>query len=116
MLDPSQVTEPVSVKRYLGAGGRGDVHDPVPVSTLCQLDATRRVVTTAAGQEVVSEVILRLDPELDPALDLEALFRPESLVTVRGAESVVITCKPFLDVGQLVYVEVTLGAARGSTR
>lgn len=94
----------VTVQTYSGEGGYGPAY-AVPVTTVCNLDATRRLVRNSAGDEVVSEATLRLDPS--QGVDVEALFQPESVVTVRGRESRVITVRPHLDRGQLAYVEVT---------
>lgn len=110
-----QITEAVTVRTYLDAGPYGDLWADEPgVSTLCDLEAKRQLVRTAAGDEVVSETVLRLAPETDPALDLEALFVPESLVSVRGRDSVVLSATPELLRGRMVYLEVVLGAPRAS--
>lgn len=101
------LTESVTVQTYGGEGAYGPTY-AAEVSTFCQLDAGRRLVRSQAGDEVVSESTLRLSPDLDPALDIEVMFPPESRVTVRGKESRVITAKPVLDRGRLVYLEVTL--------
>ncbi len=101
------LTEPVSVRAYRGESAYGPLLDP-EVRTLCQLDAGRRLARNRAGDEVVSETTLRLSPDLDASLDLEELFTPESLVTVRGRDARVITAKPIIDRGRLVYLEVTL--------
>ncbi len=102
------LTEPVSVRSYLGeTSGAGPAHS-APVVTRCQLEAVRRLVRNDNGDEVVSSTTLRLSPDLDPTLDLEVVFAPESLVTVRGREAQVISAGPVLDRGLLVYVEVAL--------
>jgi hypothetical protein len=101
------LTEPVSVRTYQGEGAYGPLFGPA-VTTWCQLDAGRRLVRNRAGDEVVSESTLRLSPDLDESLDLEALFTPESLVAAGGRGSRVITAKPVLARGRLVYLEVTL--------
>jgi len=107
IFPPRHLTEVVEVQTYGGEGAYGPSYAP-QVTTLCQLDAGRRLVRSRNGDEVVSETTLRLSPNLDPALDLEGLFVPESLVAVRGREARVITAKPVLDRGRLVYLEVTL--------
>lgn len=107
IFPPRHLTETVEVQAYGGEGAYGPSYG-APASTLCQLDAGRRLVRSSDGDEVVSESTLRLSPDLDPALDLEALFVPESLVSVRGRQSRVITAKSVLDRGRLVYLEVTL--------
>lgn len=108
MIFPARhLTEAVTVQSYGGEGAYGPSYG-TPADTFCQLDAGRRLVRSSTGDEVVSESTLRLSPDLDPALDLEVLFVPESLVKVRGKESRVITAKPVLDRGRLVYLEVTL--------
>lgn len=102
-----RLTDPVSVRPYTGETAYGPSYGPV-ASTLCQFDATRRLVRGAAGDEVVSEVTLFLSPDLDPALNLEQMFAPESLVTSRGRDAQVISAKPHLRRGVTVYLEVTL--------
>jgi len=104
-LPSDQVTEPVTVQPYDGDSGNGPDFLP-PVSTFCFLDASRKLVTNASGDEVVSETTLLLDPETDPALDLPALFVPESKVTIRGRDSRVITAHPVIDRGDLAYLDV----------
>lgn len=107
MFPARHLTEPVTVQSYGGEGAYGPSY-AAPASTLCQLDATRRLVRSSSGDEVVSETTLRLSPDLNGLLDLEALFAPESLVTVRGRESRVVTAKPHIDRGRLIYLEVSL--------
>lgn len=107
MFPARHLTEPVTVQTLSGEGAYGQSF-AAPVSTFCQLDARRKLVRNATGDEVVSETTLRLSPDLDPGLNLEALFVPESLVSVRGRDARVISAKPFIDRGRLVYVEVTL--------
>lgn len=115
MIFPAQyLTEVVEVEAYAGEGAYGPSF-AAPVSTFCQLEAGRKLVRSYAGggsgdsgDEIVSDTTLRLSPDLDPSLDLEALFVPESRVKVRGRESRVITASPKLVRGRLVYLEVTL--------
>lgn len=108
-----RLTDPVTVRTYTGESAYGPSY-AAPVATLCQLDSTRKLVrsragsTGGAGDEVVSEETLLLSPDLDPALDLESAFLPESLVTVRGREAQVIDVKPHLRRGVTIYLEVTL--------
>lgn len=106
MFPARHLTEPVTVRTQTEGAYGGVIADPV--ATFCQLDAERRLVRSGSGDEVVSETTLRLSPDLDGTLDLEALFTPESLVVVRGRESRVVTAKPVLDRGRMVYLEVTL--------
>jgi len=98
------LTEEVTVTSYAGEGGYGPVYSD-PVTTLCNLQASRKLVRNKDGDEVVSETTLLLSP--DQGVDVEALFQPESLVTVRGRQSRVITVQPHLDRGLLCSLEVT---------
>lgn len=107
ILSPRHLTEDVEVQAYSGETAYGPSHSPA-VTTRCQLDAERRLVRNERGDEVVSETTLRLSPDTDRTLDLEELFVPESLVTVRNRSSRVISVKPHLDRGRLVYLEVAL--------
>lgn len=108
MIFPARhLTEPVSVQTYLGETAYGPSY-AVSATTFCQLDAGRRLVRNGAGDEVVSETTLRLSPDLDPAIDLEAMLLPESLVSVRGRNSRIVEAKPHIERGRLVYVEVAL--------
>lgn len=102
-----EITEPVMVSTYLGAGSFGDQWAN-PVTTVCDLQAKRELVRSAAGEEVVSETSIRMSPVTNPALDLEALFVPESKVTVRDRDSVIIAARPILHRGRLVYLEASL--------
>ena len=103
-----EVTETVTIRTMTGSGARGPAYAD-PLTTRCQVDGTRKLVRDATGREVVSETTLRLDPETNQTLNLEALFVPASLVSVRGGpETTLITAKPHLELGQLVYLEVTL--------
>lgn len=102
-----ELSEPVTVQAYSGETAYGPTY-AAPVITRCQIDATRRLVRSQVGDEVVSETTLRLSPDQDRTLDLEVLFVPESLVNVRGRGAKVISLKPHIDGGRLVYVEVAL--------
>lgn len=103
-IPTDDLTEEVTVSRYDGEGAYGAQYAP-PVTTLCNLQAARKLVRNQAGDEVVSETTLLLSPDLD--VDVEALFQPESLVVVRGRQSRVITVQPHLDRGLLCSLEVT---------
>lgn len=103
-IPATDLDAPVTVRSYTGEGGYGPTY-AAEVATFCHLDATRKLVRNAAGDEVVSETTLLLDP--DQGVDVEAVFQPESLVVARGRESRVITVSPHLDRGRLAYLEVT---------
>lgn len=107
MFPARHLTEPVTVQTLTGEGAYGQTF-AAAVTTRCQLDAERRLVRNQAGDEVVSETTIHLSPDLDPALDVESLFVPESLVNVHGRNSRVISAKPIIDRGRLVFVKVTL--------
>lgn len=103
-IPSSYLDAPVEVRTYQGEGAYGPTYGQ-PVTVAANLDARRRLVRTASGDEVVAEMTLRLDP--DPALDVEQLLQPESRVSVRGRDARVITVHPHLDRGLLAYLEVT---------
>jgi len=103
-IPPHELTEAVTVRTYLGPGPRGATYSP-EVTTVCQFDGGRKVVKSGAGDDVVAETTLRLDP--NQGVDVEAVFLPESTVTVRGRTARVITSKPYLMRGRLIYLEVT---------
>lgn len=103
-IPPHELTEPVTVKTYLGPGPRGATYSPA-VTTVCQYDGSRKVVKNRTGDDVVAETTLRLDPS--QGVDVEAVFLPESMVSVRGRDARVITSKPYIMRGRLIYLEVT---------
>jgi hypothetical protein len=89
----------VSVETYSGDSAYGALHaDSVAVQ--CKVSAVQNLVRNAEGVEVVSSVTLYVKPED------AALFTPESLVTVAGNTSVVLTVAPQARPGETVYAKV----------
>jgi hypothetical protein len=70
-------------------------------SVRCSIDATRRLVRTAEGEEVVSEATLAVHP------NDEAAFLPESRVTIAGRASRVLAASPQTFRGGTVFLAVT---------
>lgn len=104
------VADPLRVRTWLGAGTYGPVYSD-PVELLAVSDSNRRLVRNSLGDQVVSELLLRLRPRhkgVDAVwVDTVSLFTPESVVTFAGRTSTVITAKVFTLFGNPQYVEVT---------
>lgn len=102
---------PATVSTYAGEGAYGPAV-AAPVTVNCRVDGRRKLVRSAAGDEVVSETTLLLPPSCRSAAGAqvvpEDLFTPESQVTVRGRTSQVISTQAHLEGVSVVYVEVTL--------
>ena len=96
----SWFAEEVQVRGYGGEGSWGPVYGDT-VTVLADIDATRQLVRSGGGDEVVSEVTLRLPPS---AVDV---ITPESEVVVRGRVTRALTVRPMTVRGDVVYVEVT---------
>ena len=101
----------VAVETYTGESSYGPVFE-APVTVKVNVDQTRRLVRNTAGDEVVSEATLAVHPAprdeaTGAALAAEALFTPESRVTISGRLAKVIGVKPNTARGQTVFVKVT---------
>ena len=96
----SLLKDTVTVESYIGEGPYGPVYaDPIRVKV--NLDQTRRLVRTAAGDEAVSEATLQVHPN-----DAD-LFTVESLLGFDGRKSRVMNAKTQAFRGGTVFVEVT---------
>ena len=101
----------VAVETYSGDGAYGPNFD-APVTVKVNVDQTRRLVRNTAGDEVVSEATLAAHPApRDEAtgllLDAQALFVPESRVTISGRAAKVIGVKANTVRGRVVFLKVT---------
>jgi hypothetical protein len=95
----SLLKDTVAVETYGGEGAYGPVY-AASVNVKCNLDQTRRLVRTAAGDEAVSELTLQVHP------DDVAYFTPESRLTVATRVSRVMSVKDQAFRGGTVYLEV----------
>lgn len=77
---------PVTVETYLGEDSWGNTFSPASEPVFGFFEDKRQLVRAASGDQVVSESTFTTGKEH------EALFKPESLVTYRGASSTVISC------------------------
>ena len=113
----SLLKDQVQVASYSGEGAYGPVY-VAAVRVWCNVDATRRLVRDANGDEAVSEATLQLHPQTrtvpdDPAaqagvVDPLAVFTPESQVTLPdGRTTKVMTAKADTMRGRPGLVEVT---------
>jgi hypothetical protein len=93
------LTQTALVTPYSGDGARGPVYGE-PVSEPCRLEDGNDLVRTATGDEVVSSGRLFLLPG--------SAVTPESLVTVAGAERVVITVERVYGRASLHHLEARL--------
>ena len=91
----------ITVRSYAGEGPYGPAY-AAAVTVRCNVDASRRLVRNAAGDEVVSEATLHAHPDVADA------FPPESLVTINGRNTVVIGAKTHTLRGRPTHVEVTV--------
>lgn len=73
--------EDITVEPYLGAGPFGDAYGP-PVTVRAIVDAKRRLVRSATGEQVVSETTAHCPLSVDVPTD--------SRVTIRGQVTTVI--------------------------
>ncbi len=89
----------IAVETYSGEGAYGPVY-ATSAAVTCNVDATRRLVRNANGDEVVSELTLQV-----AAVD-EVKFTPQSRVTVGTRLSTVLAVSPKTFRAQVVYVEV----------
>lgn len=95
----SLLKDTVSVTTYAGDGAYGPVY-AAAVNVRCNVDATRRLVRNANGDEAVSEATLAVHP------DDAAVFTPESAVTIDGRASRVLASSPQTFRGGTVYLKV----------
>jgi hypothetical protein len=89
----------VSIETYSGSGSVGPVY-AASVDRYCGVAWTRQLVRGPDGSEEVSEFTITA-----AAAD-EALFEPESRITVAGRPSTVITANAVNFGGQVTHVEV----------
>lgn len=105
-LDQLLTGDVVTVTPYRGETAYGPSYgDALEVD--CRAVTDRKVVRNAAGDEVVSESTLYVRPTLPDGADATVVFAPESLVTVNGRRSQVITAAPHRGAGPTVLVEIT---------
>jgi hypothetical protein len=90
----------VSVETYAGDGAYGPTY-AAAVTVPCNVEATRRLVRNAAGDEVVSESTLFVHP------DDVASFVPESLLTFETRTSRVLAVSPRTFRGATSHAEVS---------
>jgi len=95
------MADTVAVETYSGDGAYGPIY-AASVNVTCNVNAKRKLVRNAAGDEVVSEVTLQVK-----AAD-EAKFTPESRVSISTYVSTVLAVSPKAFRGQVVYVEVAV--------
>lgn len=96
----SLLKDTVTVETYGGEGAYGPAY-AAAVNVRCNIEATRRLVRNAAGDEVVSEATLQVH------LDNASSFTPESSVTIATRVSIVISASPQTFRGGTVYLKVT---------
>ena len=111
----SLLKDKVTVSTYTGDGAHGPIFAP-PVTVLCNIDETRRLVRDTNGDEVVSEATLILHPRTRTApapgltqrtVDPSTVFTAESPVTIRGRDTKVVATKTHTVRGTPAMVEVT---------
>lgn len=89
----------VAVETYSGDSAYGPIY-AASANVTCDVDATRRLVRNSNGDEVISELTLRVNAADD------AKFTPESRVTVSSRVSTVLAVSPQDYKGTIAYVEV----------
>lgn len=115
----SLLKDTVTVATYSGEGAYGTAYAE-EVSALVNVDATRRLVRNANGDETVAEATIQAHPTTrlvdtngQPAgtADPLILFAPESKVTLPGREtpSTVLAAKANTLRGRTIFVEITVG-------
>jgi len=111
----SHLKDQVTVRSYSGEGAYGAAYGD-PLTVWCNVDAKRRLVRDAAGDETVAEATLLLHPrtrtvpaegQVQQTIDPAEVFVPESEVTIGGRTTRVLECKPHTLRGTTVMVEVT---------
>jgi hypothetical protein len=94
------MADTVAVETYSGDGAYGPIY-AASVNVTCNINAKRKLVRNAAGDEVVSETTLHVK-----AADA-AKFTPETRVTIATKVTTVIGTSPKAFRGVVVHVEVT---------
>lgn len=94
----------VTVTAYLGETAYGPKYAS-PVQVDGRVEADRKLVRNANGDEVLSETTIFVLPDVGAARAVD-LFVPESVVTHEGRASVVIACNSRRGQAGPVYVEV----------
>lgn len=97
----SLLKDTVSVETYSGESAYGPIY-AAAVTVRCNIDATRRLVRNAVGDEAVSEAVLFVHP------DDESRFTAETRVTVNSRTSSVLQVKPLTYRGYTMAVEVAV--------
>lgn len=97
----SILKETVSVQSYLGEGAYGPVYGEA-VQVSCELDSTRRLVRNANGEEALSAATVIVHPA-----DAD-YFGPDSLVTVAGRPSHVLSMNAQMYRGYPVLLKVVV--------
>ena len=92
--------ETATIEAFLGVEFGGVVRYDDPVEERCQVEPGQRVVTDAAGQEVVAEAVAFFMPHV--------FIPPQSRLTWEGRRLTVIESRPHRYKGRTVYVEVFL--------
>lgn len=85
----SLLKDVVTVRTLTGESSYAGPTHAAPVQVRCVVDSRRRLVRTDGGDEVVAAAQLLVHP------DDEALFTPESLVTIAGRDSQVVGVNRF---------------------
>lgn len=93
----------VTVTTYGGETAYGPSYGAA-VDVSCRVEADRKLVRNAAGDEVVSETTLYVPPTVGGVAATD-LFAVESVVTHGDRASVVIACNSRRGMGAAVYVE-----------
>ncbi|MDE9364583.1 hypothetical protein PZ938_03115 [Luteipulveratus sp. YIM 133132] len=88
-----------------GAEGPWGETSADPVTVRAHVDAERKLVRSATGEQVVAEQTLLVMP--DPVVDVVTAITPESWVSVGTDRRRVIGAKPVRNRGRLIYLEVT---------
>lgn len=112
----SLLKDTVTAATYTGDGPYGPVYDTL-VTVRCGIDETRRLVRDSAGDERVSEATLTLHPSTQTTdttipgqtitVDPVEVFTPETLVTIAGRDSRVLSARTLTRRGMPYAVEVT---------
>lgn len=96
----SLLKDTVTVETYVGEGAYGPVY-AAAVAVPCNVEATRRLVRNAAGDEAVSESTLYVRPS-----DASA-FTPESRLTFATHASTVLAVSLFSLRGNVSHAKVS---------
>lgn len=105
--NPRQARESVTVTPSTAQGPRGSVPG-TPVQVRCRFVLARKLTVAADGTDTVASGLIHASPELNPGVDLDALFTPGTAVTARGVTRRVIGIETAVNRGRLIYVAVTL--------